>query len=317
MNRFAGVLCFALAALCCGATVSVAATPPGVSTGKASAITQQTATLNGTVNPHGVPTAFYFQFGRTKAYGSRTPTGDAGTGTKANPVAQALTALQPHTSYHYRLVAFSTAGTTRGGDRAFKTLQIPTVLTVSASPNPVVYGGVVTITGALTGPDVAGRTLALQGRPFPFTGPFQQIGNSVLTTPQGAYGFMVTPTVTTHLRVLDPSKRSVTSATVIQSVALATTLHVRRSHRHRGRLRFSGRVTPARVGNAVLIQRRKRRHWKTVRLTLTRAKTPTYSRFSRRLRPRRGGRFRVVVRTTGGDYVDGVSRVVRVRIHRR
>jgi hypothetical protein len=317
VNRFALVVVVSLAMLGCGATTALGATPPGVSTGKATAVTQQTATLNGTVNPHGVPTAFYFQFGQTKAYGSRTPTSDAGTGTKARAVSAALTGLVPKTTYHYRLVAFSTAGTTRGGDRTFRTLQIPTVLAISASPNPVVYSGVVSITGVLTGPEVAGKTLALQGNPFPFTGPFQQIGNSVLTTAQGAFGFLMTPTITTQLRVLDQSKPSVTSATVIQNVALATTVHVRRSRRHPGRFRFSGRVTPARVGNAVLIQRRKRKHWKTVRLTLTRTGTPTSSRFSRRLRLHHGGRFRVVVRTTGGDYVDGVSRVVRVRQRRR
>jgi hypothetical protein len=76
-------------------------------------------------------------------------------------------------------------------------------------------------------------------------------------------------------------------------------------------------VAPARVGNAVLIQRRTRKGWKTVRLTLTRAKTPTFSKFSRRLRLHRGGRFRAVVRTTGGDYVDGATRTVRVRLRRR
>jgi hypothetical protein len=313
VNRFASALCICLAALGCGAAVSAAATAPGVSTGKASAIAQQTATLNGTVNPHGVPTAFYFQFGRTKSYGTRTPTGDAGTGTSGHPVSAALTGLQPHTTYHFRLVAFSTAGTTRGGDRTFKTLQVPTVLTISASPNPVVYGGTVAITGALTGPGVAGKTLALQGKPFPFTGPFQQVGNSVLTNALGAYEFIVAPTVTTQLRVLDQSKPSVTSAIAIQGVALATTLHVRRSHRHPGRFRFSGRVAPARVGNAVLIQRRKHKRWKTVRVALTRTGTATHSRFSRRLRLHRAGKFRAVVKTAGGDYADGVSRSVRVR----
>jgi hypothetical protein len=309
------LLCACLAALGWGATASSAATPPGVSTGKATAVAQQTATLNGSVNPHGSPTAFYFRYGRTSAYGRRTPTADAGAGTKAHTVSAALAGLRPFATYHYRLVAFSAAGTTRGRDRTFKTLQIPTVLSMTAAPNPVVYGGTVSITGVLSGPGVAGKTLALQGDPFPFTTPFQQLGNSVLTNPQGAYNFIVTPAVTTQLRVLDQSKPSVASATVTESVALKATLHVRRSHRHPGRVRFSGRVFPPRAGNAVLIQRHRHRRWKTVRLTLTRGGTAAYSRFSRRFRPHRGGRFRVVVRTAGGDYVDGVSRSVRV--HKR
>ena len=317
MKRFGSVLCLSIAGLGTYAALAGAATPPSATTRKATAIAQQTATLNGTVNPRGVPTAFYFQYGNTTSYGNRTPTADAGNGTKAVPVSAALTGLQPRTLYHYRLVAFSTAGTTRGGDRQFRTLQIPTVLSISPSPNPVVYGSVVSVTGVLTGPNVAGKTLALQGRAFPFTGPFQQIGNSVLTTAQGAYSFLLTPTLTMHLRVLDQSKQSVRSATVIESVALNATLHVRRSHRHPGRFRFLGRVTPARVGNAVLIQRRRHKRWKTVRVALTRRATQVYSRFSRRLRLHRGGRFRAVVRTAGGDYVDGTSRTVRVRVRRR
>jgi hypothetical protein len=316
VKRFGSVLCVSLAGLGSHAALASAATPPGVATGKATSIAQQVATLNGTINPHGVPTAFYFQYGRTSAYGNRTPTGDAGNGTKAVPVSAALSGLQPHTLYHFRLVAFSTAGTTRGGDHRFRTLQVPTVLSIAASPNPVVYGGVVSVSGVLAAPEVSGKTLALQATAFPFTGPFQQIGNAVLTTAQGAYSFMVTPTLTTHFRVVDLSRPSVRSTVAVESVALAVTLHVRRSHRHRNRFRFAGRVTPARVGNAVLIQRRLHKRWKTIRIALTRSGTQVYSRFSRRLRLQRGGKFRVVVRTAGGDYVDGTSRTVHIRKRR-
>jgi hypothetical protein len=318
VSRLASVWLVPFAVFACGATIAVAATAPTVRTGRASAVTPQTATISGTVNPHGVPTAYYFQFGRTKAYGARTSTGDAGSGTTAGAFSASLTGLRPNTLYHYRLVAFSTAGTTRGGDRTLRTAQIPTILTLAASPNPVAYFGTVSITGVLSGPDVGGRKVALLGNPFPFAGPFQQIGNTVLTNPQGGYGFVVPVSVALQLRVVAETKPPVTSPTVIENVALATTLHVRRARR--GRIRFSGRVTPARVGNAVLIQRRTRRgRWATVGLGLTRARTATFSGFSRRLRLRRGGRYRALVRTTGGDYVDGASRSVRVslRRHRR
>ena len=315
--RIPSVVSIALAALAGGATSAAAATPPAVKTGGASAVTQQTATIKGAINPRGLPTAFYFQFGATTAYGTRTTTGNAGAGTKSVAASAPLTALRPNRTYHYRLVAFSTAGTTRGADRTFKTLQIPTALALSASPNPVVYGGLTSVVGALTGPDIAGKQVAIQGKPFPFSGPFQQIGNSVITTPQGGYSFLIPVLVTAQLRVVDESKPSIVSPTIMQSVALATTLRVRRSHRHRRLVRFSGRVAPPRVGNAVLIQRKGRKGWKTVRLALTRAKTATYSVFSRRVRLRRGGRFRAVVRTIGGDYVDGVSHSRHIRLRRR
>ena len=134
--RIPSVVSIALAALAGGATSAAAATPPAVKTGGASAVTQQTATIKGAINPHGLPTAFYFQFGATTAYGTRTTTGNAGAGTKSVAASAPLTALRPNRTYHYRLVAFSTAGTTRGADRTFKTLQIPTALALSASPEP-------------------------------------------------------------------------------------------------------------------------------------------------------------------------------------
>jgi hypothetical protein len=316
VSRPLSVVFVPLAVLACAAATAAAATAPQVRTGRASAVTPQTATIGGSVDPNGVPTAFFFRFGRTNAYGTRTSTGDAGSGNSARVVSAPLTGLRPATTYHYQLVAFSTAGTTRGADRTFRTPQIPTTLGLSASPNPVVFGGTVSIAGTLTGPDVGGKKVTLVGSAFPFTGPFQQIGNTVLTTPQGTYSFLVQASVTFQLRVVDESKPAVTSPTATENVALATTVRVRRLHRGRGRVRFSGRVMPARVGNAVLIQRRTRRGWATVGITLTHAKTPAYSRFARRLRLRRAGNYRVLVRTTGGDYVDGASRIVRISLRR-
>ena len=59
-------------------TAALAATKPGVSTGGASKVTITTATLNGKVNPHAAPTTYFFQYGTTPAYGSRTPDTSAG-----------------------------------------------------------------------------------------------------------------------------------------------------------------------------------------------------------------------------------------------
>lgn len=315
MTRATAVLSLTVAALASSASASLAATSPTVRTGGASAITPQTATLNGTVNPHGVPTAFYFRYGRTKAYGARTVTTDAGSGTTRRAFSASLTGLRPHSTYHYQLVAFSTAGISRSGDRTFRTPQIPTTSTISVSPNPVVYSKTVFISGALTGPDIAGKRVALESKPFPFTGPFQQIGTTVLTSSAGAYGFVWPPQITMQLRVVNQSKPSVRSPVFIASVALATTLRVKRLRRGRNRILFRGHVTPTRVGNPVLIQRRTRRGWKTVAFTLTRARKGPFSGFSRRIRLRRSGRYRALVKTTGGDFVDGTSRTRT--IHRR
>jgi hypothetical protein len=316
VNRVVLAVVVALATLAATAAGALAATAPSASTGRASAVTPQTATVNGRVNPHGAPTAFYFQFGQTTRYGKRTSTGDAGSGGSSRAVSAPLAGLRPNTTYHYRLVAFSSRGTARGGDRKFKTPQIPTTSSISASPNPAAFGGTVSVAGSLTGPNIGGKQVALQGRPFPYTGQFQQIGNTVLTNPQGGYSFLFPALTTTQLRVSEKSKPSVMSQTITENVALATTLHLRRSRRSRHRIRFFGRVRPARVGNAVLIQRKLRRRWKTIGLSLTHTGNAGFSFFSKRLRLGRGGTFRVVVRTTGGDYVDGTSRNVRILLLR-
>jgi hypothetical protein len=131
----------------------------------------------------------------------------------------------------------------------------------------------------------------------------------VLTTPLGGYSFLIGAPITMQLRVVNQSKPGVASPTIALNVALATTLRARRAHS--GRVRFSGRVVPPRAGNAVLIQRRTRKGWATVGITLTRAKSPAFATFSKRMRLRRGGRFRAVVKTGAGDYVDGTSRTVK------
>ena len=95
---------------------------PEVTTGEATEIAQQTAKLNGTVNPRGSATTYTFQFGTTTSYGAQTTPVSAGAGTTANAVSATLNGLAPGTTYHYRLVATNAGGqTTTGADRTFTT----------------------------------------------------------------------------------------------------------------------------------------------------------------------------------------------------
>src|SRR5258708_6640031 len=47
---------------------------PTVSTRSASALGQTVLTFNGSIHPHGLPTTYYFEYGPTDAYGSKTAT---------------------------------------------------------------------------------------------------------------------------------------------------------------------------------------------------------------------------------------------------
>ena len=92
-------------------------------TGAATQVTGESATLNGTVHPNrGLEATYYFQWGRTAAYGNMTSIQSAGSGSKDVPVSAGLRGLTFSTIYHYRLLATSSAGTCYGPDLTFTTL---------------------------------------------------------------------------------------------------------------------------------------------------------------------------------------------------
>ena len=106
---------------------------PGVVTGSATAITVSSATLNGSVDPNARATTWWFEYGTSTAYGSKTAVANAGSGTGPKGVAAKITGLQKGRTYHYRLVAMSDGGTTHGADASFLTSSAPSVATGEAS----------------------------------------------------------------------------------------------------------------------------------------------------------------------------------------
>jgi len=94
---------------------------PGVTTGSASAISEVSATLSGQVKPNGLATSYHFDYGTSVNYGSSTAADSAGAGMTAVPVSATLTGLTPGTTYHYRIDASSSAGSTSGQDATFTT----------------------------------------------------------------------------------------------------------------------------------------------------------------------------------------------------
>jgi len=94
--------------------------PPVVITNPATNITTNTATLNGTVDPHGLTTTVYFQYGTTAAYG-HTSASQSKTGNLYQNVSANISGLTALTTYHFRIVGTNTSGTTYGGDRTFTT----------------------------------------------------------------------------------------------------------------------------------------------------------------------------------------------------
>jgi phosphodiesterase/alkaline phosphatase D-like protein len=136
-----------------GDAVFTTLVPPDVTTGDASSITPSSATLNGTVDANGRSTTYYFDYGSSTTYGTKTSAKGAGTATSAQPVATAITGLEPGRTYHFRLVATSDAGTTVGSDATFTTHSAPTVATgdvTSITPTAATVRGTVTPNGLST-----------------------------------------------------------------------------------------------------------------------------------------------------------------------
>ena len=91
-------------------------------TGPATAVGTTVATLNGTVNANGSSTTVIFEYGTTVSYGT-TVTADQSpvTGTTNTLVSKGISGLTPGTTYHFRVAATSSSGTTYGTDMTFTT----------------------------------------------------------------------------------------------------------------------------------------------------------------------------------------------------
>ena len=94
---------------------------PTVATGSATSVTSGSAILNGTVNPNGNSTTYYFEYGTTTGYGSTTTGASAGSGAGDVSVNESVTGLSGNTTYHYRITAINSEGTSCGNDRTFIT----------------------------------------------------------------------------------------------------------------------------------------------------------------------------------------------------
>ena len=103
--------------------------PPTVVTKAGSSITATSATISATVNPNGGSVSeCLLEYGTTTSYGSSAPcTPSPGAGESAVAVSAALSGLVANTSYHFRISATNTGGTSKGADETFKTTEAPTV----------------------------------------------------------------------------------------------------------------------------------------------------------------------------------------------
>ena len=89
--------------------------------GYTSKLTESSVDLNAQINPMGFDTTYHFEWGTSTSYGNSVPVPDAdiGSGSSDVPVTQHVSGLSANTTYHWRVVATNSIGTTFGQDHTF------------------------------------------------------------------------------------------------------------------------------------------------------------------------------------------------------
>jgi hypothetical protein len=132
-------------------TIVVVGTPTAA-TASASEISQRRAILNGTVNPEGEATSYYFEYGTKNVLEHKTTVQSLGSGAKFSGLAAsaALTGLSPNTEYHAELIVEYGAGVTAAGaEKTFTTTEVAAPKATTEVATAVTQGGA-TVKGLLS-----------------------------------------------------------------------------------------------------------------------------------------------------------------------
>lgn len=166
----------------------------------ASQIQPDAATLNGTVNPQGSDTQWYFEYGTSTSYGTSTTPNQTGAGIQGDqPVSAPLAGLTPGTLYHYRLVATNVAGGSPGPDHTFMTAPAQAAGASSVTGISAALTGVVNPQGhATTYHFEYGETAPAYGSTTPERSAGSGNGNTTVT----ASIEKLKPGTTYHVRVI-------------------------------------------------------------------------------------------------------------------
>jgi len=165
---------------------------PVFATKPATNVASFSATLNGSLNPHGLTTHVYFQYGPTASYGFTTPVQNL-TGNAFRNISANMSGLMASTAYHCRIVATTLSGTRYGGDRSFTTLNPTGPPVVMTDPALNVTSSSATLAGALDPHGIA-TTVYFQYGPtssYGFTTPIHtQTGNTFRNIVANVSGLM-------------------------------------------------------------------------------------------------------------------------------
>ncbi|KKT22783.1 MAG: Peptidase M23 [Parcubacteria group bacterium GW2011_GWB1_43_8b] len=94
---------------------------PAVNTNSATNVGQSYATLNGQVNPNGISTSYWFEYGQTTSFGNTSQSQSAGSGNSFQNISYSLSNLISNTTYYFRAVGQNQYGVSYGSTLSFTT----------------------------------------------------------------------------------------------------------------------------------------------------------------------------------------------------
>jgi hypothetical protein len=178
---------------------------PDAKTEPASSFAETSATVNGVVNPDGLPVAeCVFEYGTSEAYGqSASCSTSPGSGSSPVAVSAQLTGLERLTRYHFRLKVSNANGSNEGQDRTFVTPEpvgISEESVVDVSSDSAVFSAQVDPSGADTTYAFEYGTTASYGKSAP--APAGNLGAGTSSAPATVSAQDLTPGTTYHVRIV-------------------------------------------------------------------------------------------------------------------
>lgn len=132
-------------------TGSLSDLPPTVQTDEPTNIGTNKATFNGTINPNGLKTTYYFKYGTSISMNQKSSSKTLSASAGETDVSITVTDLSSGSHYYVQLCAENSAGTSKGGMYTFDTEDAPNnPPSVPSNPNPSVASKDQPVSGTLS-----------------------------------------------------------------------------------------------------------------------------------------------------------------------
>ena len=176
---------------------------PVATTGKAGAVTANSATLGGKVDPNGQMTQYWFLYGTSSTLANAGQSASAEvSGGSSTAISVKIKNLAPGTKYYFRLQSSSAGGSSSGAIASFTTAKATQTIAFPQPKSPVKVGTTIVLSAT-----------ASSGLPVTFSlvaGHARLVGNTLKLTTAGTVGIAANQAGNHHYRPAPEVKRTIT-----------------------------------------------------------------------------------------------------------